>query len=243
MAYTPINWQTGDTITAEKLNKMDNGWGIQNTQLFSETVTTVAGDFGNSATLAYSDWIRNDTIIINFDGTDYTCDKITLSDTIYGYGGAGSKALDFTEYPFALVSVRNGSNTLYTETAGTHTISVAAPGMQTSDNFRAAVVASAGGILWVNAEYDSDLNGYTLDKTKAEIAEAISAGYLCLFKGGLEGQVYADSNNVVVSDYLYVQADATPPLLRVTKYAWDDVNSVITEQFYIYELTAASGSV
>lgn len=24
MTYTPINWQTGDTITAEKLNEMDN---------------------------------------------------------------------------------------------------------------------------------------------------------------------------------------------------------------------------
>ena len=25
MAYTPTNWQTGDTITAEKLNKLENG--------------------------------------------------------------------------------------------------------------------------------------------------------------------------------------------------------------------------
>lgn len=25
MAYTPTNWQTGDTITAEKLNKMEQG--------------------------------------------------------------------------------------------------------------------------------------------------------------------------------------------------------------------------
>lgn len=25
MSYTPTNWQTGDTITAEKLNKLENG--------------------------------------------------------------------------------------------------------------------------------------------------------------------------------------------------------------------------
>ena len=25
MAYTPTNWQTGDTITAQKLNKLENG--------------------------------------------------------------------------------------------------------------------------------------------------------------------------------------------------------------------------
>jgi hypothetical protein len=25
MSYTPTTWQTGDTITAEKLNKLENG--------------------------------------------------------------------------------------------------------------------------------------------------------------------------------------------------------------------------
>ena len=25
MSYTPTNWQTGDTVTAERLNKMENG--------------------------------------------------------------------------------------------------------------------------------------------------------------------------------------------------------------------------
>ena len=28
MSYTPINWQTGEIITADKLNKMDNGWRV-----------------------------------------------------------------------------------------------------------------------------------------------------------------------------------------------------------------------
>lgn len=41
MIYTPINWQNGDTITAEKMNKMDNGWGIGEVELFSETVTLI----------------------------------------------------------------------------------------------------------------------------------------------------------------------------------------------------------
>lgn len=147
MAYTPINWQTGDTITAEKLNKMDNGWGIESTPLFSETVTTVAGNLGNSAKLAYSDWIRDDTIIINFDGTDYTCEKIRINGNIWGYGGAGAEALDFTEYPFALTSVRNSGSTLYTETAGTHTISASTASIETSSSFDSAVVL--GGVFEV----------------------------------------------------------------------------------------------
>lgn len=143
MAYTPINWQTGDTITAEKLNKMDNGWSVENTQLFSETVTTVAGDLGNSAKFAYSDWIRDDTIIINFDGTDYTCEKIKINSNIFGYGGTSSEAPDFTEYPFAFLSVRNSGNKLYTQTAGEHTVSASVKSLQTSDDFEAVVESIA----------------------------------------------------------------------------------------------------
>lgn len=37
MAYTPINWQTGDTITAQKLNNMEQG--IANAGVFYITAT------------------------------------------------------------------------------------------------------------------------------------------------------------------------------------------------------------
>lgn len=37
MSYTPTNWQTGDTVTAERLNKMEQG--IKNADSFIVTIT------------------------------------------------------------------------------------------------------------------------------------------------------------------------------------------------------------
>ena len=135
MAYTPINWQTGDTITAEKLNKMDNGWGIENTQLFSETVTTEAGEYGNEGLLAFSSIVSSSNLSVTFDGVDYQCPLIE-ADFGYGYGGFTSGGdYDFSVFPFALVFVSGYGNILATETAGVHTVSVFVVDMQTSSDF------------------------------------------------------------------------------------------------------------
>lgn len=135
MAYTPINWQTGDTITADKLNKMDNGWGVESTQLFSETVTT-SGSGMYRATLAYSDTIDAASITVTFDGTEYTCSRIDAFGGYY-YGGFTEQGPTFTEYPFTIM-YRNAASAVFTETASTHTIAVAAPTLQTSSDFDAA---------------------------------------------------------------------------------------------------------
>lgn len=148
MSYTPINWQTGDTITAEKLNKMDNGWGVENTQLFSEPVTTTAGDFWNTATLTYSTAIDAPAITVTFDGTDYTCARTDrqVADS-YSYGGTLPMTpfdpIDFSEYPFIIIS-ESGTNTLITESAGTYTVAVIAPTVETSTKFASAVKSVAG---------------------------------------------------------------------------------------------------
>lgn len=134
MAYTPINWQTGDTITAEKMNKMDNGWGVENTQLFSETATTEASEYGNEAVLTYSQLINAETITVTLDGNTYTCQRIQMSEG-YGYGGVNSSwEYDFSQYPFAIVS-DNGENIFATQTAGTHTVSAIVETVEVSDEF------------------------------------------------------------------------------------------------------------
>ena len=47
MSYTPTNWQTGDTITAEKLNNMESG--IENAnEPFVITLTPTAEDFSGT---------------------------------------------------------------------------------------------------------------------------------------------------------------------------------------------------
>lgn len=138
MAYTPINWQTGDTITADKLNRCDNGWGVSSSQLFSETVTTASGQYGPEGTLAYSGTIDAALIVVVFDGVEYDCNEVRSG--IYGGFNNGP---DFTEYPFMLYS-SNGTNTLYTETAGSHTIVVGSVTIEVGDGFAAAVELASG---------------------------------------------------------------------------------------------------
>lgn len=45
MSYTPTNWQTGDTVTAEKLNKMESGIAAAAADPFIVTFTPTAQDF------------------------------------------------------------------------------------------------------------------------------------------------------------------------------------------------------
>jgi len=137
MAYTPVGWQTGDTITADRLNRMDRGWGYESTELFSETVTTAEQNGIYGAALAYSDVIDADSIIVTFDGMEYVCSRIDKYGTHF-YGGFGEQGPVFTEYPFFLSSGRNG-NTVYTETASTHTVAASVTSLQTSADFAAAV--------------------------------------------------------------------------------------------------------
>ena len=140
MSYTPINWQNGDTITAEKMNKMDNGWSVEPSQLFSETVTTSAGEYGNEGALSYGSVVSAGEIVVTFGGTDYTCTAIDMTNGVYGYGGVDSNwNYDFTDFPFALVFSATDGNILATETAGTYSISATALTIETSTEFRDAV--------------------------------------------------------------------------------------------------------
>lgn len=180
MSYTPIGWQTGDTITAEKLNKMDPGWSAAMAQLFSETVTTVAGEFGNEAELAYGEFIEAPSIIVSFNGTDYECERIVGSDPgTYFYGGFSSGAPDFTDYPFFIYSDGYGNtNLVYTETAGTYTVAVSAVSVETSQNFAAAVgKATPNPLFHVIPD----------ETTWQEVYDAVNAGKLAYI---LETDVY-----------------------------------------------------
>ena len=176
MAYTPINWATGDTITADKLNKMDNGWGYESTLLFSETVTTEDdGDGFNTGTLAYVSLIDAGTITVTFDGTDYTCSNIAPFAGIGEYGAPWSDELegyDFSDYPFHFASSSN-FNSLATETAGTHTIAAGGNAIVTSSDFDAAAQAAvAPSIAAIPTPYLVTVGTTTMQ----EVFDAIGAG-------------------------------------------------------------------
>lgn len=136
MSYTPINWQTGDTITAEKMNRMDNGWSVESSggELFSETVTTVDDEGTYTGTLTFSEEIPDGTLTVTFDGDEYTC--------VCEHGEFGSLSGSYEDYPFYVFYVSSlGKNIIQTATAGTHTISVATGGVavEVSNEFSTAV--------------------------------------------------------------------------------------------------------
>lgn len=173
MTYTPINWQNGDTITAEKLNKMDNGWGLQETQLFSETVTTAEAQDEPApvGSLQYNSQINTESLTVEFDGETYTLPIVTLQYAI-AYGEDGGSGPVFTTYPLFIVSLTN-ENVIYTETAGTHTITAFVPDVATSTGFNTAVMKASGGAIPLLCE-----SGIT---TGQEMFDAILASRLMYF--------------------------------------------------------------
>ena len=132
MSYTPINWQTGDTITAEKLNRCDNGWSVTSgtSTVFNDSVTTYQDGSDNAAELSIS--ISAETITVTYDGVAYSC---TNDGDMYG-----APYDDYSTYPFTLYN----DGYMLCETAGTHTVKVeaATSTVDVSDNFASAVMAS-----------------------------------------------------------------------------------------------------
>ena len=116
----------------------DKGWSIEETELFSDTLTTEGDESGlYSSELAYDEIINLDTITVAFDGTEYECTRIDAFDSYY-YGGFTEQGPVFTEYPFAIQS-NESVNQVFTETANTHTIAIFGDTIVTSSDFSVAV--------------------------------------------------------------------------------------------------------
>lgn len=166
MSYTPINWQNGDTITAEKMNKMDNGWGVsggERTLICNETVATESQPpYGAVGTFSYSSEINEPQIIVTFDGVEYTC---LYNIDINGYGSD-----DYSVFPF-YIDYYDGANEIWTSTAGSYNVKieeVSAPSVEVSQNFVSAVALQA-----------------TLNETTyQEIVDALDAGRIVVIKNG-----------------------------------------------------------
>lgn len=130
MAYNPTTWNTGDTITAEKLNHMENG--ITSAQVYTESETvrfsgevTAEGNEGIYGALIncnLSDVPEQITVV--FDGTEYTVSKVEINGNSV-YGGFGETDPDFSEYPFTIMTQQGMPlSRLFTETASTHQVEI-----------------------------------------------------------------------------------------------------------------------
>lgn len=167
MAYTPINWQTGDTITAEKLNRCDNGWSVSTTELFSETVTTVLDpEYGDAnGALVYSGAEAPESMVVTVDSVDYVCERQNITSG-YAYGAPFG---DYTELPFTLFC-SGGTWGIYTQTAGEHTVSASVVSADVSSEFAEAVSIA----MPAPPVFSIDLSSTTWQ----EVYDAVSAGRL-----------------------------------------------------------------
>lgn len=245
MSYTPINWQTGDTITAEKLNKMDNDWGVESTQLFSETVTTVANpeypEDGAWGDLAYSTMITTNTLTVTFDGTEYVCEK-TIWEGANAYGGLGDGGLDFSTIPFLITSYESEGtvfNSIGTENGGTHTVTIMGETIVCGNSFTSAV-QSVAGVFYITATYDETANGYTLNKSAEQIQSAYTNGKLCRI---------IESNNSFTTDVIpygagfeltpFTKVSINENLLVGISFDFDQQTGVLTADIELYPITPA----
>ena len=179
MTYTPINWQTGDTITAEKMNKMDNGWSVTSgtTTLCDETITAVDDGGMYCAQLSVTS-ITASNITVTYDGTPYQCTRV-------GRGYGADDSLTFADYPFRI----EDDGFIMTETAGTHSVKVEAveSSVDTSAAFDTAV-ASASPFYRIVLE----------STTWQEAHDAMAAGKLAFY--------IADSDGDAVTQFVALNA-------------------------------------
>lgn len=174
---------------AQKIASMV-GWSksVSETTLFTETVTSEdAGAGFYIAPLDYTGIIDADELVVTFDGVEYTTTKqesYMLGGNVYGATLNDDETIDFSAYPFVIVSTPmegSGYDMVVTETSGSHTISaVARVGTVTPNNdFKAAVKAVPYAVnpsLYITFTAGDDPYSWEVDKTRAEIEAAIAAG-------------------------------------------------------------------
>ena len=129
MAYEKQTWQTGDIITADKLNHIENGinsaqvYSVSEVVRFSGSVTMVEDEGTYYADIDCDLSDAPEQIKVTFDGTEYICEKISF-DSGFAYGGVGESEPDFSEYPFFISADKDA--TILTETAGAHQVEISA---------------------------------------------------------------------------------------------------------------------
>lgn len=186
MAYEKQEWKTGDTITAEKLNHIEDGidkaqnrYEINEVRelLFEGSLTTEIEE----GSAAYTEFepispINANEIIVTFNDIEYIVQK----DENYScYGEFDGQDIDYTTFPF-FIGVPSYNVThyyLYTSEPGTYPIKIESQEteIEISDDFKEAVEACSP--IFTVTITDSN-NNYTSDKTYNEIEQAFLAGKL-----------------------------------------------------------------
>lgn len=105
MAYTPTNWQTGDTVTAAKLNKIEQG--IENNEPLIVTATytsipTVTITYDTDAAVAGAALEQNRVVLIKI--VDATYDKVWIAHCVIE-----TRIAEQIDYNFAYLDTGGGT--------------------------------------------------------------------------------------------------------------------------------------
>ena len=147
MSYEKHTWQTGETITAEKLNNLENEANDRGYQYSYDLQTIVNQTIEVGSTpysyyygsINYSKLIDTPTIIVILGGQEYELSKHIVNGTNY-YGGESKD--DFSQNGFVIESSEsdgNFYNTLYTQNKGTYNIIIKKNDININSDFSKAV--------------------------------------------------------------------------------------------------------
>lgn len=168
MAYEANTWQTGDTITAEKLNNIDAGLkraasGIQAQYLNTQSVGATTEFLAYLDSTRYSQGsgftLGTNEITCNFDGV------IVVSASIYCNSG-------FTSGDQVIMTIGKNSDAIVKVSHTMH-----GTGSQTINSGVVLVSVAAGDVLKLKAQNATGARG-TIGSTSPAYANYLSAHYL-----------------------------------------------------------------
>ena len=191
MTFEPKTWSCGDTITAEELNRMeqgiedasDKGYECTETEVtaFDGSLTTVSMSGFSGAPFVSSQPIDGNQISITFDGVDYELPKTVVDSDIY-YGEIDSNGPIFTTYP-CVIAVAQDSNYLFVASNGTYqlSITVTEKSVATTECFKSAVKSASTLLLKAVSEDEISIEDITYtrvayDHTWQEVHDALREG-------------------------------------------------------------------
>lgn len=113
MSYTPTNWNTGDTVTAERLNKMESGIELAN-DAFVITLTPTEQDFSGTIDKTYDEIVAavnsGVKIFFNLGFSLYPVNEIINNGTAIAVGGTCLYFDDILTQSWYLIKIETNSN-------------------------------------------------------------------------------------------------------------------------------------
>lgn len=196
---------------------VEGGGGSWQT-VFEGSVTTEPIEDTSLFGITLSDDLRfnQDIIRVTLNGVEYECEKIIMDGNMgcaYGdYTGEGSEP-DFSQYPFALVSVplspNDTDNTFLTQTAGTYTLKIEEPQSGGSSDFSTAEVTvqvtgdASNSIFftdWVTIREESEQRYITVDESFGVAPNNSPQQFTVILLDGVYGGAINYTGNITVSD-------------------------------------------